>query len=520
VDDREIRRCRVQILPSPDGQPCGWGVIVSPQRILTCTHVVDDALSRAGGEPLWLKFPSLPGQPRLPVRRTAIRFPTLPDDLPQSDISVLELDGGHVPSDAVVVRPCFASFDSAEELFGYALRDGLDKGHPIRGTKQDSLYDHRITFVAEQPDLVTRAGASGTPLFLEARGMVGIVVAAQAQQTGFYIPVDVLADHVPELKTAFAPESVRPWSGAQGLNAEQMLRAELGDRIHLLDRTPQCATFRSRLAAARVQAGNSFVCSIAGTADDLPSYCRAKIEQEVRQTSAAGLRAAVGASAGAELARALPPQPLPWPAQRRFEPDRALQGIVRSLHPALSAQRPPYTGKIRTVLNDELSPLLYYSEVDPRAFTDAHRELLGQWLDVLDELNQEPLAQPFVHFLMFQFRHRGAAEPANDDNVEEQLDALLADHRGGSFLQALFRRSARSELALDTRNSFARLPALGLVDRSETREWIAAVAAAMRLRPDEGSIGRVQRDYLRDFEGEFGVRMRRIERRSLALEGV
>ncbi len=441
--------------------------------------------------------------------------PTLPGDHFSSDIAVIELRLGDLPADAAVARACYDEFTSSIEIRGYALQANLMDGHPITGRKQDSLSDHRIAFVANVQDLVTRPGASGTPLFLESRGMVGIVVAAQAYATGFYIPVEVIGRYVPELTKPVGP------AGRQHTDeAAQMLRLRLNNHLSRLDRVPQCKAFRNRFAPVPLQTGNSFVCLIAGTADDMPDECLNRMASETCQLIDGRLVAGIRSSALDDPQSEEGPVPLNWPTQRRFDPARALQALVRDLHARLSAQRPPFADAIRTVMNGEMKPLLYASDIKASAFSRDHRILLGLWLDLLDQLNQRPLAQPMVHFLTFQF-DEGArpVDPEEDSGVEAQLDRLLAEGAKRSIFSILLGRSRPEPPLFNDRISLTRLPALGLVDRWETKAWIAKVAAGMRKPPDERSLGVVCNDYMEIFAGKFGVRLMQIERRSRLGDG-
>lgn len=92
ADDREPR------------QPVGAGFLVSARHILTCAHVVEDALripnhkSEQPAEPVFLDFPLLDGQPFLhakvlkwyPVRDNAVVGEV-------EDIAVLELSSDNLP---------------------------------------------------------------------------------------------------------------------------------------------------------------------------------------------------------------------------------------------------------------------------------------------------------------------------------------------------------------------------------------------------------------------------------------
>lgn len=135
----------VRILRADDGlyQAVGVGVLVPPNHVLTCAHVVNDALGHSQSAadhpatPIWFDMPLLPGS--MPHRaHVSIWYPvretSAPDD--PEDIAVLELDTAH----ALPARALPASFAtlSPDAFFGRAVwvcgfPAGMDEGDWVEG---------------------------------------------------------------------------------------------------------------------------------------------------------------------------------------------------------------------------------------------------------------------------------------------------------------------------------------------------------------------------------------------------
>ncbi|WP_433175972.1 trypsin-like peptidase domain-containing protein [Actinoallomurus sp. CA-150999] len=188
-----------------DGRPVGAGVLAGPDLVVTCAHVVAQALG-AGAE--------------LPSARTVrVDFPLLAGAAP-------------VDAEVVVWRPPL--LDGSGDIAGLRLSAPPPPGvrmarlvlgrelwnHPFRAFGFPSRRDHGVWAAgvlrertgagwlqvehATTTGFVIQPGFSGTPVWDdELQGVVGIVVAAEkrlALGTGYVIPSTALLESWPELK--------------------------------------------------------------------------------------------------------------------------------------------------------------------------------------------------------------------------------------------------------------------------------------------------------------------------------
>jgi hypothetical protein len=175
------------------GAPVGAGFLVSANRVLTCAHVVADALGLPDGAELTgqvtLDFPLLPGQPRMTARvqPLAAYQPGKVDD-----IAVLTIESG-APS---VVRPL--SLANPSDTWGrpfrvYGFPTGRDDGAWASGILRGPVSDGRIQLEdTKTTGYAVQPGFSGSPVWDEsADGVIGMIVAADTEKNvkaAFMIP--------------------------------------------------------------------------------------------------------------------------------------------------------------------------------------------------------------------------------------------------------------------------------------------------------------------------------------------
>jgi S1-C subfamily serine protease len=185
-----------------DGSVVGAGVLVGERSVLTCAHVIDDALGREQDtlevpqEGVALDFPLVaPGQ-KLTARVTAWQ--------PDADVAALELTEPP-PAGAAPVVPV-----SASDLWGHSFRAfGFPAGHSDDGVWSPGRILGRNAFgwvqieSIEDTSYFVKPGFSGGPVWDEMSGaVVGIVVASERQPdvgAAFCIPADALKEAWPEL---------------------------------------------------------------------------------------------------------------------------------------------------------------------------------------------------------------------------------------------------------------------------------------------------------------------------------
>jgi tetratricopeptide (TPR) repeat protein len=197
-----------------NGAIVGGGFLVGDGRVLTCAHVVADALGRERSDPqrpeaeVFLDFPLLPGAPTASAHVEVWRplGPGGGNDPGQGDIAVLELL--HPPPIAAqpirrvgagnLWRRRFGAFgfptDSGTYTYGHCL------GPQASGwIHVESTSEYRI-----------EGGYSGTPAWDDERDLViGMVVATEGADTvkaGWVIPASALADLCPGLEIVVLAE--------------------------------------------------------------------------------------------------------------------------------------------------------------------------------------------------------------------------------------------------------------------------------------------------------------------------
>jgi len=182
-----------------DGRVVGAGFLVGERQILTCAHVVSQALGLPGNplDPLQgavlLDFPLI--APRTPLTASVAQWcPLLADG--RGDIAGLELQG-EPPVGVEVVR-----FALAEDLWEHAFRAfGFPAGYDDGVWSTGRLLGRQATDWVMIEDVKAQGfavgpGFSGTPVWdRQLQGVVGMVVTASRPadtKAAFVLPLDVL----------------------------------------------------------------------------------------------------------------------------------------------------------------------------------------------------------------------------------------------------------------------------------------------------------------------------------------
>lgn len=189
----DLQKGLVRILTDGDDtrRVVGAGFLVSPRHILTCAHVVADALGipedapTAPTVPVWLAWPlvvdSAPIAAKVacwhPVKAEAKRGEL-------EDIAVLELDGERPLPDAaqpvpVVVVEDPAFFDRPVRMYGFAE----DRGDWVNGQLQGPVATGWVQLDHELGRLCVAPGFSGTAV-LDKRenAAVGMIVSIATRE--------------------------------------------------------------------------------------------------------------------------------------------------------------------------------------------------------------------------------------------------------------------------------------------------------------------------------------------------
>jgi KaiC/GvpD/RAD55 family RecA-like ATPase len=215
----------------------GAGFLVSSRHILTCAHVVADALGiaedapAAPTTPVWLDWPLVVGSAPMSVKVVCwhpVKAEAKRGEL--EDIAVLELDGKRPLPDAaqpvpVVVVEDQALFDRPVRMYGFAE----DRGDWVNGQLQGPVATGWVQLDHELGRLCVAPGFSGTAVWDKrenaAVGMIVSIASRENVRSAYMIPAASLIRAWPALD-----EYSRPPNPYRGLEAfrEQDARYFMG----------------------------------------------------------------------------------------------------------------------------------------------------------------------------------------------------------------------------------------------------------------------------------------------------
>uniref|UniRef100_UPI004056B6CE nSTAND1 domain-containing NTPase n=1 Tax=Candidatus Electronema sp. TaxID=2698783 RepID=UPI004056B6CE len=201
IDDQSPRR------------PVGAGFLVTPRHLLTCAHVVNDALGRKQNAaeqpdlPVFLDFPLLPGQPLLQakiLRWFPVRADSAVGEL--EDIAVLELPtdailpAGAQPAPIEVLDHKGSFLDDPVRMCGFPA--GVDDGTYANGRLQGRTAKGWVEIHHQDSNLV-EAGFSGTAVWaVEENAVCGMTVSMLSRReatVAYMIPALSLLEALPAI---------------------------------------------------------------------------------------------------------------------------------------------------------------------------------------------------------------------------------------------------------------------------------------------------------------------------------
>ena len=182
----------------------GAGVLVSPDTVLTCAHVVGTP-----DRPVLVDLVGVPGAGAVRARVDAGSWVPERGDHgdqgfgPTGDLALLRLERPRPPGHATRLRRLSPSWDRRVRMYGFP--EELDQGIYLRGRLAGGTGgDGRVQIFPEEPAEWVRPGFSGAGVTDQLTGQViGIVVSAyvgQGLRLSFMIPTETVIHHLPEVE--------------------------------------------------------------------------------------------------------------------------------------------------------------------------------------------------------------------------------------------------------------------------------------------------------------------------------
>jgi hypothetical protein len=380
--------------------PVGSGFICSQGHVMTCAHVVADALG--GGV-------EMAAAPIAPDGRVKVRF-AAPlaagataevvaeaevvadawrprDDSPCSDIAVLKVvEGEPWPPSAAAVTAVRDDPRPDERFIGLGVSKESPRGVIIQGAVAGLLPGDRLSIRPASIDQKVVPGCSGAAIFTYERGgMAGMVVEMQQTETGLAIPARLLQTVWPIADYDERSPIVKGTAGGP-----LPVKWHLAERLHTFDREDQELWFEEAVQDVWKQARLPIICVIGGLEADLPDKCQDRCLQ---------------ISLGQSLGRALPidrltPLHLPWPPDSAFKVDQALAALKRGFRNTLAAEDLSAEA-IRAARADAGRAFFFFSSMRAENYSRRHGQLLRAWSEFLQSTSGGAVDddEPVLHFL-------------------------------------------------------------------------------------------------------------------------
>lgn len=415
----------------------GMGFIIGPRHVLTCAHVVGEALGRraalyserqAPAAPVRIEFAS--GDFRDSVETHVAPNGWWPEDegildgAGLNDIALLELPAGFdLPADVVAATRGHKPMPDMR-VFVHGVTKEDQSGVNFKGALRGGAGG-RITIHTEGGDGNIEPGYSGAAV-LASRGVIGMIEQRQQNQTALFIPLDRLlrADAIsnawPKPRGSFvgalAPADAPLRTGVAG-DEDAWTRMPVATRLarylHNCDRTQVFKPLANATFAD--PAGRQPVIGVFGSHDDdLPEHLFDRFQSHFLVEA--------GVYTAFEVARLPPkwkPEETTW-RLRRQRADDALKLLKVELRNLVGAESTE-PAAIRKALHGGPSRTLY-SEIFADQLDDEDRTLLKKWSAYWAEIAESALDSALVHLLCVKPSLRG--EAVDEDAFRAQISAL------------------------------------------------------------------------------------------------
>jgi hypothetical protein len=424
-------------------RPVGVGFLVSRRHVMTCAHVVADALGRRDAlalatqgpeDEISLNFVRDETPKNQPTHRARVAiWHAEKEESSKRDIAVLELvDGMELPSAAVPIVG-YPNSQVYDKLSGFGIKYGLPDGTYVNGQWMGYVRHDRVEISAQTTDEAVREGCSGAALWnLNRGGVAGMIVEMQTATQGRIIPIEilrsvfhglVLSGDTPNLDVRSAAAPASP--AAIGASIRKLL--------YSFDREQQESAFDLALEDSWGTSRSAIICSIAGLDADRPKLCRDRCMNVKLRAQLEALK----------IGGKLPvPTHVVWPARplRKIEEERAkLASQVRA--PLRAKGLTPEA--IREAFNNGVAPYVFFSVIDRRWFDSLHRDLFLSWVQFWRDVGSQPLNKPLAVFLLLRLDGTSCPDLCLDQYFQ---DDLLPNPPVGAFVLERLRDFHRDEI--------------------------------------------------------------------------
>ncbi|MFC7829607.1 trypsin-like peptidase domain-containing protein [Streptomyces sp. NPDC057375] len=239
-----------------DGEIAGAGILLSPDQVLTCAHVVDRAAARLTAEFVGATDHSVPAVPARVDGTAYVPETRDADGDPSGDVALLRLERPRPVEETVRLHRLSAP---GREVRMYGFPYAHNGGIWFRSTVVGGCgRDGQVQLSPVSPGELASPGCSGAGVADSRTGeVIGMVLSGQLDQHGnrfsFMSPAETIARHLPGLK----PHIVGPTAVD-----ERLLPTDDGPSPDLLDEP-----FAQRLAAWLRDDGSQVKISVVGPGD-------------------------------------------------------------------------------------------------------------------------------------------------------------------------------------------------------------------------------------------------------------
>ncbi|MFD8489153.1 MULTISPECIES: serine protease [Streptomyces] len=239
-----------------DGEIAGAGILLTPDQVLTCAHVVDRAAARLTAEFVGATDHSVPAVPARVDGTAYVPETRDADGDPSGDVALLRLERPRPAEETVRLHRLSAP---GREVRMYGFPYAHNGGIWFRSTVVGGCgRDGQVQLSPVSPGELASPGCSGAGVADSRTGeVIGMVLSGQLDQQGnrfsFMSPAETIARHLPGLK----PHIVGPTAVD-----ERLLPTDDGPSPDLLDEP-----FAQRLAAWLRDDGSQVKISVVGPGD-------------------------------------------------------------------------------------------------------------------------------------------------------------------------------------------------------------------------------------------------------------